>query len=225
MLNVLQEARVPSRLLTNKQIAALQRVASRIHEPPTQLVSIAALIPCDASAIASAPIETIDRNWGIVRLKDASGSIAEVALGHDCAMAVAAAADERLNGPLIANVSDRGIMAGAGTENRARELLAADEEEPITFTWSFELLRESVFANMADDGVAHHVVMAQAGYGIAHVESFSRDEMLFEQRAAADWWSYRLGLRPPSPFALIDESTRASVGRRGVPPFRPGRIG
>ncbi|GAA0455180.1 hypothetical protein [Sphingomonas molluscorum] len=225
MPNVSKEAHAHVCLLDNEQIAALQRTASRNHEPPAQLAAIMALIPCSAAAIASAPIEMIDRNQGLLRVKDPSGFVAEVALGHDAAMTIAAAIYDRHDGPLLDDGFGRGITADKDTEDYARELLASDNEEPITFTWSFRLLRESVFANMADDGVAHHIAMAQAGLGIGHVKDIDRAQMLFDQRAAADWWSYRLGLMPPSPFALIDGGARAPIRRSGLPPFRPGRAG
>lgn len=176
---------------------------------PLAVLRIATLIPCDAAAIAAARIEDIDRELGLLRLSTPSGTMAEVALGMDAAAAVSAAAGARTEGPLVIDAYGDALTIDADTLDYAREL-AADGIVRTPSGWTFEAIRNAMFEDMLEFGMTLEIATAQAGLGTEVLEGNARLTRLHSQRGGADWWTYRLGLPPASPFRML-----AAYGREG----------
>ncbi len=201
--------------LSPDQIALIHRASKTSSEPPALLMRIVTLLGCSASSIAAAPIEMIDRQQGLLKLPDPSGRMTEVAVGYAAAAAVVAAAGTRTRGPLVVDTYGKVLACDEDTEDYAKEILAANVPATSTFDWSLALIRDSIFGQLVDFGTPMLVAAAQAGIGPKWPEGTKREDMLLNQRAAADWWTYRMGLRPPSPFVLAHAVTRISLGDHG----------
>ncbi|RDE06614.1 hypothetical protein DVW87_02620 [Sphingomonas aracearum] len=202
--------------LSPDQIALIHRASKTSSEPPALLVRLATLLGCSASSIAAAPIELIDRQQGLLKLPDPSGRMTEVAVGYAAAAAVVAAAGTRTRGPLVVDTYGKVVTCDLDTEDYAKEILAANVPATSTFDWSLALIRDSIFGQLVDFGTPMLVAAAQAGIGPEWPEGTKREDMLLNQRAAADWWTYRMGLRPPSPFVLAHAVTRVILGGGGA---------
>ncbi|PZT94005.1 hypothetical protein [Sphingomonas sp.] len=196
---------------TPEQIAMLHRTSKLSIEPPALLMRIVTLLPCSAASVAAAPIEHIDWLQGTIKLQDPSGEMTEVALGYDAAAAVVAAAGTRKRGPLVIDTYGNALSCDEDTEDYAKEILAEQAPTTGTFDWSLSAIRESIFTQLTDHGTSMLVAAAQAGVGPKWTDGEQREDMLLNQRAAADWWTYRMGLRPPSPFALAHAVRRITI--------------
>lgn len=210
--------------LTPDQIALIHRASKTSFEPPALLLRLVTLLPCSASGLAAAPIEQIDRELGIVKLRDPSGGMTEVVLGYHAAAAVVAAAGDRTRGPLVVDAYGNALVCDDDTEDYARELMATAVPTTSAFVWTMARIRDSIFVQLADHGMPLILSSAQAGIGPKWPEGTDRRELLLNQRASADWWTYRMGLAPPSPFILTQAVKRVNyVGRGNMTVPRPRR--
>lgn len=212
--------------LAPDEIALIHRASLTSFEPPALMVRLATLLPCSASSLAAAPIEQIDREHGILKVRDPSGNMTEVLLGYHAAAAVVAAAGDRTKGPLVVDTYGNALVCDEDAEDYARELLAEAVPATSAFVWTMAKIRDAIFAQLADHGMPLILASAQAGIGPQWPEGTDRGTMLLNQRASAEWWTYRMGLRPPSPFVLTQAVRRSNlVTRSTVIALRPRKSG
>jgi hypothetical protein len=204
MNDLIDDGRRPDRLLAPCAIRRIYDASLLVDDPVGRLATFAAIAPWWVDRVAQAPIELIDRGRGLLRLADPNGVVVEVAVGFEAARAIDRARGDRREGPLLLDHHGSAMELDADTQDYAVELVGEIDADTLGFGWSFPLLRESVFAEMIDHGVPMHVATAHAGLGTAGVQGISHSEILVGQRAAADWWAWRLGIEPPSAFILLD---------------------
>jgi hypothetical protein len=116
--------RAANHLLSPQKIAILHEAASLSKEAPARLLTIATLLPCDASLLAKAEIALVDRQAGSIRVGNAGGGLTEVVVGYDAAIAIDNAAAGRRNGPLVVDGEGRALIVDEDTEDYAREIVA-----------------------------------------------------------------------------------------------------
>ncbi len=183
-----------ARELDGRAISDIHRTSRDIAEPPTLLLTLATLIPCDPAALAATPIELIDRKNGVLRVPQDDRRFAEVAMGNAAAYAVEAATAGRTCGPLVMDVCGRALRVDDDTLGYARELLLFDALLPIDLCWTFSSLREGVVAGMLDADAPYAAVLGQAGFGAP--PGVDRRWHLAQQRAVSNWWAFRIGGAP-----------------------------
>ena len=206
-------------LLSPDSIGILYHASLECEDPVARLVTLAAIAPWDAISVASTPVENLDRSAGTLRVFSRVGVPNPIALGFEAASVLDLVIGRRRTGSVLVDAGGFMMKDDRDTNDYIRELLGFVDGRTLDLNWSFRLIRESVFADMVDHGVSLHVAQAQAGLG------FGETDDLHEQRAAADWWSYRMGIVPPPAFALVDASRRKgtwSPRGDGISPERGG---
>lgn len=180
-------------VLDTPKIAALNRRVSACDHPLARLMTVATYLPCCATALAGCGVRDFDRRNEALMIASPRRGHTRVALGMAAAAAVRGAIAGRTAGPLFGDAHDLPIEPDADAEAYLEELIAADGEGPLPFTFTFRSVREGVFAGMADSGVQQNIAEAQAG--LRHLTDGHRPETFFhmQERAASDWWAAQLG--------------------------------
>lgn len=200
--------------LSVAELARVHHAAVRAGHPLTDMVALATLNPCSATALGSAPIELIDDTRGLLRVADPRSHVAEVALGFDAAATIAIMVGDRSAGCLFPDVDGSPMPMDADADDHAAELVVDADPTLAGLAWTFDSIRESVFDHIVAAGHSHHVATAQAGLNPPRHPGLDRIAMLHAQRMVADWWAFRLGLVAPSAFRVVrnfhDHALRAS---------------
>ena len=183
-----------SDLLSPASVGILYRASRQSDDPVAGLVTIAAIGPWDAVAVANTPIEDMDRKAGTLQLVD-------LIIGP------------RHAGCVLVDAAGFMMRDDQDTHDYLRELLGFIDGRTLDLDWTLRLIRESVFAEMVDYGVPLHIAQAQAGLG------FDNPNDQLDQRAAAEWWAYRMGVQPPRAFSLLERAglRHSRMPRQGGP--------
>lgn len=191
-----EDERVPF-VLKTKQIAELNRRASRLHHPLASLVTVATLVPASADALTAIGVAAFDRRLGVLSVLDPKGDRTSITLGRAARQAILEAIDGRATGRMFDEGNGQPIVPDADAVAYADELLEEDGEGPLPFGWTFRSLREGVAAGMAEDGVLQNVLEAQAGLRCLRVGRVNEMFLRIQERAASDWWAAQLGVPGP----------------------------
>lgn len=205
-------------VLATPQIAELNRRASACDHPLARLMTVATLVPCSATVLASIGVRDFDRRDEHLIVAAPHRGRTRVALGQAATAAVRRAIAGRTSGLLFGEAHDAPIEPDADAVAYLRELIAEDGEGPVPFAFTFRSVREGVFAAMVDDGVPHHVAEAQAGLRHMTDGHISDTFMRIQQKAASDWWAAQLGAPVPATLDVI----RSSLVRLKWPDSLPG---
>lgn len=194
-------------VLDTPQIAQLNRRASICDHPLARLMTLATLVPCPATVLASIDVRDFDRRNQVLTIASPLRGHTRVALGMAAAAAVRDAIAGRTSGLLFGGDHDLPIEPDHDAVAYFEELVADDGEGPLPFAFDFRSVREGVFAGMADGGVPQQVAEAQAG--LRHLTDGHRPETFFrvQERAASDWWAAQLGV----PVSATIEVIRAGL--------------
>lgn len=202
-----------SDLLSPASVGILYRASRQSDDPVAGLVTIAAIGPWDAVAVANTPIEDMDRKAGTLQLVGPLGLRNQVALGFEAAAALDLIIGPRHAGCVLVDAAGFMMRDDQDTHDYLRELLGFIDGRTLDLDWTLRLIRESVFAEMVDYGVPLHIAQAQAGLG------FDNPNDQLDQRAAAEWWAYRMGVQPPRAFSLLERAglRHSRMPRQGGP--------
>jgi hypothetical protein len=200
-----------SDLLSPASVGILYRASLQSDDPVAGLITIAAISPWDAVAVANAPIEDLDRKAGTLQLVGPLGFRTPVALGFEAAGVLDLVIGPRRAGCVLVDAGGFMLKDDQDTHDYLRELLGIIDGRTLDLDWTLRLIRESIFAEMVDYGVPLHIAEAQAGLGLGNP-----DDRL-DQRAAAEWWAYRMGVAPPRAFSLLEHvgTRRSRMPRHG----------